>query len=127
MLAANLENMESVLAQAFVTGEFSDLTLRLRGKEWKVHRLVLCAESTWFQDQMIRGNLDGVEPLDMSEGDELCDVLLMDVLLNYLYMPNLRLRVLYHPDWPVHKSGGYHIRLFAKLYRLAYDLGICGL
>ncbi len=42
------ENMAAGIRSVFESSKYSDLTIRCRGKEFKVHRIILCPRSTFF-------------------------------------------------------------------------------
>lgn len=42
------ENMAAGIKSVFESSKYSDFTIRCRGKEFKVHRIILCPRSTFF-------------------------------------------------------------------------------
>lgn len=44
----HMENMAAGIKSVFESSKYSDLTIRCKGNEFKVHRNILCPRSTFF-------------------------------------------------------------------------------
>ncbi|KAI1343497.1 hypothetical protein F5Y15DRAFT_412280 [Xylariaceae sp. FL0016] len=68
--------------QLFETGMFSDVTVKCKGKQWNLHKNILCTRSKWFKDAL-QGKLDelkeGIITLELPEPD------VAHAILYYLY------------------------------------------
>ena len=81
------ENRFNKYEEYYVTGKFSDFTIKVRDKEYKVHKMVLLAQSSVFESMFNEDNEDGVkvfEKIKIMSDDAFED------FLRYFYFATIR-------------------------------------
>ena len=81
------ENRFNKFEEYFVTGKFSDFTIKVRNKEYKVHKYILSAQSSVFESMFSEDNGDDVKVFEkiknMSDGA-------FEDFLRYFYFGTMR-------------------------------------
>ncbi|KAK4544760.1 hypothetical protein LTR36_004009 [Oleoguttula mirabilis] len=70
------------MKRVFASTEHADLTITCKGREWEVHKVLLCAQSEWFQ-KACAGPFKEAEEKKIKLDDD--DPEVVNAMLHYLY------------------------------------------